>query len=68
VSNWFAKHRQEWIKETVYVFGYINREHIERKFKVSTPQASLDLKIFQTENKGLLNYNKTSKRYELNGE
>lgn len=62
--NWFVRQRQEWISETVRVFGIVNREHIERKFGISTPQASIDLAMFQTENPGAINYNKSSKRYE----
>lgn len=64
-ERWFARHRQEWIFETVHIFGFINREHIERKFFISTPQASIDLRLFQRINPGLLTYNKTTKRYEL---
>ena len=62
--NWFVRHRQEWIAETVRVFGFINREHIQRKFGISTPQASYDLTQFQSENQGVLRYNKSTKRYE----
>jgi hypothetical protein len=62
--NWFVRHRQEWIAETVRVFGFINREHIERKFGISTPQASYDLSQFQSENPDAIQYNKSSKRYE----
>jgi hypothetical protein len=62
--NWFVRHRQEWISETVRVFGFINRNHIERKFGISTPQASLDLQQFQSENIGAIVYNKSTKRYE----
>jgi len=68
LSDWFTKHRQQWIKEALFVYGYINREHIQRKFGVSTPQASLDLKLFQKQNPMLTCYNKTSKRYEAIGE
>lgn len=63
-DRWFATHRQEWIAETVRVFGFINREHIERKFGISTPQASLDLSLFQKQNPDAVIYNKSSKRYE----
>lgn len=63
--NWFAEHRQQWIAETVYVFGFINREHIMRKFRVSVPQASQDLNTFQKLNPGVLTYNKSTKRYEF---
>lgn len=63
MSKWFAQHRQEWIAETLRVFGFINREHIERKFGVSTPQASLDLAEFQREHPGMITYDRSSKRY-----
>jgi hypothetical protein len=61
--NWFCEQRQEWIAETVRVFGFINREHIVRKFGVSTPQASLDLRHFQGLNPKAIKYDKTAKRY-----
>lgn len=63
-ERWYAQHRQEWIAETVRVFGFINREHIERKFGISTPQASLDLRAFQEKNPATLEYNTATKRYE----
>jgi len=62
--NWFVRQRQEWIGETVRVFGFINREHIERKFGISTPQASADLAMFQAAHPNAIEYNKSSKRYE----
>lgn len=63
-DRWYALHRQEWIAETVRVFGFINREHIERKFGISTPQASLDLRAFQEKNPATLEYSTATKRYE----
>jgi hypothetical protein len=48
--NWFTDQRQQWIAETVGIFGFINREHIERKFGVSAPQASGDLRDFMKRN------------------
>jgi hypothetical protein len=69
--NWFTNHRQEWIAETVRVFGFINREHIERKFGVSTAQASIDLREFQASHPEgeshpeAIHYNKSAKRYEV---
>lgn len=62
--SWFAQHRQEWIAETLRVFGFINREHIERKFGISTPQASLDIKRFLRENPDFVTYNLSAKRFE----
>jgi len=61
--NWFAHQRQEWIAETLRVFGYINREHIERKFGVSTPQASTDLRLFQERHPDRIVYDASAKRY-----
>lgn len=66
-ERWFFRHRQEWIAEMIRIFGFINRVHIERKFEVSTPQASADLQAFQQSHPGLIVYNKTSKRYEARG-
>lgn len=63
-DRWFFKQRQAWIAETVHVFGFINREHIQRKFETSTPQASIDIQHFIDANPGVLTYNKSSKRYE----
>lgn len=62
--SWYQDHRMEWIAETLRVFGYINREHIERKFGLSTPQASADLSEFQKRFPLAMNYNSSSKRYE----
>lgn len=61
--RWFEQHRQEWIAETLRVFGFINRAHIERKFGVSTPQASLDLRTFQKNNPGAVSYDQTARCY-----
>lgn len=65
--KWFAQHRQEWIAETLRVFGFINREHIELKFGVSTPQASLDLREFQKANPKAIEYDTSQKRYLAKG-
>jgi hypothetical protein len=64
MMRWFENHRLEWIAEMLRVYGYINREHIERKFGISTPQASADLRRFQTEHPGACTYNSKTKRYE----
>lgn len=64
MSDWFQQHRLEWIRESVDIFGFINREHIERKFHVSTPQASVDLKNAMKKWPNMIRYNLSSKRYE----
>lgn len=61
--SWFQQHRMEWIAETLHVFGFINREHIERKFGLSTPQASIDLQEFQRLHPGAMSYDLSAKRY-----
>ncbi len=43
---WFEQHRQAWIAEMVSIYGFINREHLMRKFQISMPQASNDLQRF----------------------
>lgn len=63
-GNWFAATRQAWIAEMLAIYGFINREHIMRKFGVSVPQASIDLRAFQDSNPNACRYNKTAKRYE----
>lgn len=63
--NWFLERRLEWIAETLRVFGYINREHLEKKFDISTPQASVDLREFKRRNPGVVSYNVSTKRYVL---
>jgi hypothetical protein len=62
--NWFVRQRFMWIKECLDVYGFINREHLERKFGISTPQASNDLRRFMTWAPGNMVYNPNTKRYE----
>lgn len=61
--RWFERHRMEWIRETLRVFGYINRVHIARKFELSIPQASADLNTFRRIYPGVMKYDLSSKRY-----
>jgi hypothetical protein len=63
MSTWFKSQRLEWIKESVWIFGFINREHIEKKFNVSTPQASLDLQDAMERWPHLMTYDRSAKRY-----
>lgn len=65
MSDWFKRQRVEWIAEMVRIYGFINREHIEKKFGVSTPQASMDLRDAMAEHPNLIEYNRSSKRYEM---
>lgn len=62
-NGWFARQRMEWITETLRVFGFIGRPHLQRKFGISLPQASLDLTAFQRRYPGVLRYDSSLKRY-----
>lgn len=66
MSNWFQNHRLAWIKESVEIFGFIQREHIQKKFGVSVPQASADIGQVMAAWPRLMTYNKSAKRYERN--
>lgn len=62
--RWFEHHRQEWIAETLRVFGFIQRQHLMRKFGISMPQASKDLQQFAKDHPGAMSYDPRAKRYE----
>lgn len=62
MTNWFARQRQAWIIEMLEIYGFINRHHIVKKFGVSVPQASLDLKFLDGGH--YAKYNFSTKRYE----
>ena len=55
-----------WIAETLRVFGFINREHLMRKFRISQPQASIDLSEFMRAHPGAMTYDLSAKRYVTN--
>ena len=61
--KWFERTRQEWIAETLHIFGFIQRQHLMRKFGISMPQASADLQRFQRENPGAMEYDPSGKHY-----
>jgi len=53
----------EWIAESLRVFGFINRDHLRRKFGISQPQASIDLQTFQRLHPGAMHYDTSRKCY-----
>ena len=63
MSSWFKEQRLEWIHESVRIFGFINRQHIEKKFDVSTPQASIDIRDAMKRWPNLMHYDTSAKRY-----
>jgi hypothetical protein len=61
--TWCERQRMEWIAETLRVFGFINRVHLRRKFGISDPQASADLRTFGRLYPGAMSYDVSGKRY-----
>lgn len=62
--NWCEQQRMDWIAESLRVFGFINREHVMRKFRISQPQASKDLNTYMRRFPHAMQYNLSAKRYE----
>lgn len=63
MARWFEAQRQAWIAETLRLFGFINRGHLQLKFGISMPQASKDLSKFQRANPGAMQYDPSRKCY-----
>ncbi len=64
MSQWFRETRLQWMRESIEMFGHLNREHIMRKFQVSPAQAALDLGEAQRRWPNHFVYNASTKRYE----
>lgn len=63
MSRWFEEQRQAWIAEMLDIYGFINREHLQRKFGISVPQASLDLQRFARNHPQAMRYDTSGKCY-----
>jgi len=61
--TWFVDRRMEWIKESVEIFGFVNRGHITKKFGITVAQASVDLREAQHRWPDLMDYDMSGKRY-----
>jgi hypothetical protein len=64
MARWFESQRIAFIAEMLHIYGFINREHLMRKFGISQPQASKDLQTYQQHSAGSMIYNPKTKRYE----
>lgn len=62
-DRWFLRYRLEWLGEIVAIYGFINREHLMKKFSISRPQASADLRTFMRQYPHAIRYDKSLKRY-----
>lgn len=67
-DRWYQEFRLAWIKESIEIFGQINRENVVRKFGLSTQVASADFRLAMDRWPDLMTYNKSTKRYERNGD
>lgn len=65
-ERWFKQQRMDWIAETLRIFGFINREHLMKKFGISKPQASNDLATFREDYPDLITYDTSKKKYLAN--
>ncbi len=63
--KWSEEQRQEFITNFLNENGYINRSDICRKFKISVPQASLDMGRWKKDNPDKIFYNVRTRRYEI---
>jgi hypothetical protein len=61
--RWFEAERQRWIAEMLQVYQFINRDHLRRKFGISTAQASKDLLLFQRSKMPSIQYDKSQRCY-----
>ena len=61
--SWFAEQRQNWIKEMLRVYGFINRNHVQKKFGVSTAQAAVDFRAVMARWPDLMEYDTNMKCY-----
>ncbi|WP_029066518.1 hypothetical protein [Labrenzia sp. DG1229] len=52
-----------WISEALQVYGFINRQHLQRKFDISCPQAAIDFREYQKRHPGAMEYDASRKAY-----
>jgi hypothetical protein len=63
LSDWCSEQRQAFIAEMLHIYGFINREHLMRKFRISQPQASYDLRTFMETHPRAMRYDLSRKCY-----
>lgn len=61
--TWYTNIRQEWIDEMLRIYGFINRQHLMRKFGISRPQATDDLQLYRKNNPRKIKYDSSKKCY-----
>lgn len=61
--RYFVRLRLAWIADMLMVYGFINREHLMRKFGITAAQAAVDFRTFQEQHPLAMHYDRSSKRY-----
>lgn len=61
--KYFPNKRQQWIAESLRVFGFINRGVMRRKYGISAALAKADLRAFLKANPGRMIYDAKRKTY-----
>ena len=62
--KWAEQQRHEFISDKIKESGTIQRKDLIEKFKISMPQASIDLRKWQEKNPCAIQYSLKNKRYE----
>ena len=66
MSTWFVERRLEWIRESVEIFGRINREHVVQKFGITPQQVSADFAEAERRWPEMMRYDRSLKCYVRN--
>jgi len=61
--NWFMQQRQAWIAEMLFVYGFVHRRHLQRKFGIGYLQASRDLQEFARLHREAVRYSQKQQCY-----
>jgi hypothetical protein len=62
--RWAQSQRIAFIRGRLLRPGFINRAHLMKRFGISMPQASIDIREFLKLYPTAMEYNKAAKRYE----
>lgn len=63
--RYFEQLRQAWIVEMVGIYGFINRDHVVKKFGVTTQVVSSDFNKVRDKYPDLMYYDPSEKCYRL---
>ncbi|MBL1436543.1 MAG: hypothetical protein COB08_010135 [Rhodobacteraceae bacterium] len=61
--NWYHTEKMRWMKEMLEIYGFINRAHLIRKFKISSGQATIDFRKFDKLHGALWRYDSRKRAY-----